>query len=133
MFKFSLILLVGTIFCCSVSAQENILSEDKKVPAITWEEDSFDLGQVKVGETRDLVYHFRNTGNDTLFIELVTACRCTSIDWPMEPVPPGKGGSIKVTFDSTDQTLGPVEKTVDVISNTDPIVVEAFFLVDVIE
>jgi len=103
------------------------------VPQITWKKQTLDLGIVKRGETRQLEYPFTNTGSADLHIELVTSCKCTSLDWPRLPIAPGGKGIIKVTYDSTDQKLGPLTKTIDVIADTDPIVVEAFFDVKVVE
>jgi len=102
-------------------------------PVITWDEETQNLGKVKLGEKRNLVYHFTNTGKTPLLIELVTSCKCTQLDWPRKAVLPGEKGTIIVTYDSKDQQLGPLKKTIDVIANTNPIVVEAFFNVDVVE
>ena len=63
----------------------------------------------------------------------MTSCKCTKLDWPIKPVMPGEKGVITVTYDSTGQRLGQLKKTLDVIANTDPIVVEAFFKVNVVE
>lgn len=102
------------------------------VPEITWDKGTIELGNVYKGESRDLVYTFTNTGSADLLIELVTACKCTTLDWPRKPIPPGGKGTINVTYDSTNQKLGPLTKTIDIIANTDPIVVEAFFNVVVL-
>jgi hypothetical protein len=60
-------------------------------------------------------------------IELVTSCKCTDIDFPKGPIAPGGKGEITAIFDTSDQDLGRLRKTLDIIANTDPIVVEAFF------
>jgi len=106
---------------------------DKPVPVITFKQQTFDLGEVKLGETRNLVYEFTNTGTDFLQIDLITSCHCTNIDWPQGPVAPGSSGKIEVQYDSTGQKLGDLKKTIDIICNADPIVVEAFFTVKVVE
>jgi len=103
------------------------------VPVITFDKNTYDLGDVKKGETRQIEYTFKNTGTDFLEIELVTSCHCTTIDWPKGPVAPGADGKITVTYDSTEQKMGQIKKTIDIICNTDPIVVEAFFHVNVTE
>jgi hypothetical protein len=54
------------------------------------------------------------------------------LDWPTEVISPGSSGRIKVIFDSTGFE-GEILKTVDVIANTDPIVVEAKFKAVVIK
>jgi len=55
-----------------------------------------------------------------------------SLNWPRGKIPPGERGVVLVTFDSSSQKLGQLEKVIDVIANTDPIVVEAFFDVEIL-
>jgi len=129
------VLLASLFFSCNTTkkvASDNA-SANEPYPIITWDNQTQDLGVVKLGEKRDLVYHFTNTGNFPLEIELVTSCKCAQLDWPRKAVLPGEKGTISVTYDSTGQRLGPLKKTIDVIANTNPIVVEAFFNVDVVE
>ena len=128
---FLLFILVAIITSCKT---QKLITDGKgnPVPRITWEKQTLDLGDVKLGEKRDLTFPFTNTGSADLVIELVTTCKCTSIDWPRTPIPPGGKGVITATYDSSTQKLGPVKKTIDVIANTDPIVVEAFFNVNVL-
>ena len=132
-----IILLVGIlIILASCKTSKNLVVDSTTglpVPQITWLNNNQDLGQVKRGETRDLIFNFRNTGSADLEIELVTACKCTTLDWPRLPIPPGQSGAINVTYDSKDQKLGAITKTVDIIGNMDPIVSEAFFEVEVVE
>lgn len=117
----SLLLLTA----CKVN--QEVLQEGPPVPVITFEKQTIDLGKIKRGEKRDMVFYFSNTGNANLLIELVTACKCTALDWTRGVIAPGQKGQISVTYDSTDQALGDIKKTIDIIANTDPIVVEAFF------
>ena len=63
----------------------------------------------------------------------MTSCKCTSIDWTQDIIKPGEGGLIKAVFDSTNQDLGDLEKTIDILSNTDPIIVEAWFRAVLVE
>lgn len=116
----------------SFSVQEGMTAVDT-FPIIKWELPHQDLGKVKYGETRDLIYNFENTGSSPLIIEVVTSCKCTYIDWPRREIMPGEKGFIKVTYDSNGQKLGKLTKTIDVVANTNPIVVEAFFDVEVVE
>ena len=91
------------------------------------------MGTITKGRKVALEYHFTNTGTIALEIELVTACKCTELDWPREPVLPGQKGIITVFYDSSTEPLGYREKTIDIIANTNPIVVEAKFSVTIIE
>ena len=102
-----------------------------KVPIITFKENNIDIGTMVAGEKKEVVFEFTNTGSDTLFIDLATACKCTEISWPEDPVGPGEEGKIVALFDSAGME-GPYTKTIDIIANTEPIVVEAKFLVDIV-
>jgi len=122
-------------FSCKTSSE---LSQSpdlqvNKVPVITFVQQTLNLGILKRGQTKDVVFKFTNTGNSDLVIELVTSCKCTKLDWPIQPILPGESAKIFVTYDSTDQELGALHKTIDIIANTDPIVVEAFFDVTIVE
>ena len=101
------------------------------VPIISFVENNINIGTMVAGEKKEIVFEFTNTGNDTLIIDLATACKCTEITWPTEPVAPGEKGKIIALFDSEGME-GPYTKTIDIIANTDPIVVEAKFIVEVI-
>ena len=127
-----LALTVIGVLACKPTQKLVVDQNGNPVPEISWDQDTLELGNVYKGEKRDLVYNFTNTGSADLIIELVTACKCTTLDWPRKPIPPGGTGTINVTYDSTDQKLGPLTKTIDIIANTDPIVVEAFFNVVVL-
>lgn len=99
------------------------------LPQITFDRDSIDIGVMTKGDTRAVQFPFTNTGDADLIIELVTACKCTEIDWPRQAIPPGGKGVISAIFDSTTQKKGHLVKALDVISNTDPMLVEAKFSV----
>ncbi len=101
-------------------------------PIMKFKDDRLNLGSVEKGKVTRMLYEFENVGEADLEIELVTACKCTELEWTRGVIKPGETGEIIVAFDSTDY-LGTVEKTVDIIANTDPIVVEIFFEADVIE
>ena len=114
-------------FGIGMSAQiDEVVYSTEGHPVITFKEQTIDLGEIKEGEEVTMQFEFINSGTDPLTIEIVTACKCTSLSWPEEPVLPNGKGSIFVKFDSTGYD-GEVTKVVDIISNTDPVVVEAFF------
>jgi len=112
-------------------AQDSI-EEKVEYPQITFESDLLDMGTIKEGEVIKMQFDFINSGKSPLVIELVTACKCTSLSWPEDAVQPNGLGSIFVTFDSKDYE-GEVTKVIDIIANTDPIVVEARFTVNVVK
>lgn len=101
------------------------------LPIITFAEKHIDIGKMVAGEKKEIIYTFVNTGDEPLIIDLATACQCTDIQWPQDPVLPGEEGRLIAIFDSTGME-GPYTKTIDIIANTEPIVVEAKFSVEVV-
>lgn len=109
-----------------------------KIPILTLDKSIVDFGKLVVGEKRAHSYHFKNTGNADLIIEMVSGCDCTQIleDYPrMIPIKPGEGGKINIIYDSgkSKDKLGEQMIDVNIIANTEPIVVEAKFKVNVVK
>ncbi len=102
-------------------------------PIFSFVEDSISLGTLSHGDTKDMEFHFTNTGDSDLLIEVVTACKCTNIDWPKEAIKPGEMGVIKATYDTSTQKLGESVKTIDIVSNTSSIVTEIRFSSNIVK
>lgn len=65
------------------------------------------------------IYEFENIGQQSLEIEVVSACDCMEIAWTRTAIPPGGRGKVEIVFDSTGR-VGEVSKDIDVIfKNTD--------------
>jgi len=126
MLRFLSSLLLLSLMSCGGS-KPSVEENGQPVPVITFDEQTIDIGVIKRGEKRDIEFKFTNTGHADLQIELITACKCTSMDWPRGVIPPGGRGKLSATFDSKDQRRGELKKTIDIIANTDPIVAECFF------
>ena len=91
-----------------------------KAPVITFEKNEFNFGKILQGEVVSYTFHFTNTGNVPLIITSVEkSCGCTASDFPRDPIAPGKGGDIKITYDSKGH-FGFQTKTVTVNSNAMP-------------
>jgi len=120
--------------CASSKKVDEQLSQEESgsVAVISYDLDTIHIGTLKEGEKRQLLYTFQNTGTQDLIIDLATACRCTDLKWPEEPIPPGERGEILVEFDSSGFS-GDVIKTIDVIANTEPIVKLAWFTATIIK
>lgn len=89
-------------------------------PVMTFDRRSHDFGKVKRGEKRETEFTFTNTGNAPLEIDLVSACDCTTTDYPIRPILPGQKGTIKVIFDSTEKEENEVIDIDIFLKNTDP-------------
>lgn len=94
--------------------------EAKKLPVITFEQTTYDFGDVVEGERLTYSFKFKNTGKSNLIIYSSEAtCGCTTSTPPKAPIRPGESGEILVTFDSKGQK-GNVTKRVLVGANTYP-------------
>jgi hypothetical protein len=109
----TLIFGVFVVFCAV--AQEN--QEVVPGPALTFEEVSFDFGDIHQGDKVEHVFNFENTGDGPLVITNVqTTCGCTATDWPREPIAPGETASITVNFNSAGK-MGRQNKIITIVSN----------------
>lgn len=91
-----------------------------KTTTVKFEETSYDWGKLKEGEKMTHLFKFKNTGeNDLIISDARGSCGCTVPEWPKEPIKAGKGGEIKVVFDSSHKN-GPQTKTVTINANTEP-------------
>jgi len=99
-----------------------------ELPVILLEKDRIDLGAIKQGEKTSGQFKITNIGNSDLSIDLVSACECTTIDWPQHPLKPGQSGMISLEYDSTDKE-GEQEVSVEIAANTDPVITTASFTV----
>jgi len=85
---------------------------------VVWLDSLVDFGTIKEGEKVDIRFRFKNTGSKILIIESVNAgCGCTNVEYPHEPIEPGKEGVVKATFNSSNQPPT-VHKNVYVAMNT---------------
>lgn len=113
--------------------KKNPVDSTKALPIITFDANDIYVGDIVKGESKEITFEFTNTGNADLLIEIATTCKCTSIDYPIRPIAPGGRGKIVAIYDTTTQSLGESRKTIDIVANTDPIVVEAIFHANVIK
>ena len=101
------------------SPQSATQSSDKK-PVISFEKKEHDFGTLLQGEVVTYSFHVTNTGDVPLLISSVnSSCGCTVGDYPHDPIAPGKGGAIKVTYDSKGHH-GFQSRSLTVMSNAIP-------------
>lgn len=113
------ILVAGclAIGACKSRGAEQV-AKPGELTSIQWIDSVKDMGKINEGQVIDLVYRFKNTGTNRLFIKSVNvSCGCTVAEKPEEPIAPGKEGEIKATFNSTGKS-GPNTKNIYVYANT---------------
>lgn len=134
-----LLLGVGFLFACGSGDGSSSTTTDQELPLdelgeqpvaqhvipegtageaiITYDEDSYNFGTIKLGEIVEHEFTLTNTGEAPLIISNVHAsCGCTTPDYSKTPIAPGEKGMIKVRFDSNGQ-MGNQHKIITVTSN----------------
>lgn len=88
-------------------------------PAIEFEKEVHDYGQIAQGDNGDCEFVFTNVGSEPLILQNVTSsCGCTVPSWPREPIAPGAKSAIKVHYDSN--RIGGINKSITVTTNGKP-------------
>lgn len=84
---------------------------------ITFQEASFEFGEITQGDKVSHVFTYENTGNEPLIISNVrTTCGCTATNWNREPLAPGQSAELTVNFNSIGK-MGMQNKVVTILSN----------------
>ena len=82
------------------------------------EKKTVNFEKIKMGTSKTIEVAFTNTGTKTLVLkDVYTTCGCTTVDWPRDPFLPGKSGTIKLTYNPTEE--GPFNKTITVYTNAE--------------
>lgn len=100
-----------------------------ELPVMTFEENSFDFGEIEGGTSVEHVFKFNNTGNAPLVIvDAKSSCGCTVPEYTKEPVPAGESGELLVKFNGSGKNQ--VSKTVTITTNTakgtETLIIKAF-------
>lgn len=86
-------------------------------PEISFKNKKLNLGKVLTEKQTKAKLVFENTGDEPLVLdEIIFSCDCLDVDWPDEPISPGKTGVIKVRF-APDNRMGRLQKSLHVMSN----------------
>lgn len=101
--------------------EEIIPAEYLNKPAeMTFEEDSWDFGEIAEGEKAEHTFAFTNTGkNPLLIVKGFGSCGCTVPDYPKEPIAAGEKSEIHVVFNSKGKEGKQIKKVI-LIANTEP-------------
>jgi uncharacterized protein DUF1573 len=88
-----------------------------KYPEISFENEVYDFGNIRKGDTVHYNFKFTNTGNAALLIkDASSGCDCTVPKWSHDPIKPGESSAISITFIS-DEEGGSQTKEITVTSN----------------
>lgn len=85
-------------------------------PVITFEKLVHDYGTILQNSDGTCEFKFTNDGKEPLILSRPkSSCGCTVPTWPKQPILPGKGDVIKISY--TTNRLGPINKSVTIYSN----------------
>ena len=75
-------------------------SKDKQVmTTVSLEATALSMGDFAWQEERQGIFRLKNTGEKPLVIQdVVTSCGCLTVDYPQEPVQPGKEAVLRMTY-----------------------------------
>ncbi|MEN8226455.1 MAG: DUF1573 domain-containing protein [Bacteroidota bacterium] len=114
--KTLIILAVGLIAAFQLTAQTSEKPVNPNAPVITFDKVLHDYGTILQNSDGTCEFKFTNDGKEPLILSRPkSSCGCTVPTWPKQPVLPGKGETIKVTY-STNR-VGPFNKTVTIYCN----------------
>src|SRR5690349_9026085 len=95
----------------------NVGNDNPNQAAFKFNEEEFNFGTIKQGESITHNFEFINTGKEPIIISNASgSCGCTVPEWPKEPIAGGAKAVIKVTFNSAGKQ-GVQDKTVTLQSN----------------
>lgn len=88
----------------------------KEQSSFKWNESVHDFGKIKQGVPVSTEFIFTNIGKEPIIISNAKAsCGCTVPEYSKDPVPPGKTGTLKATYNAANP--GFFEKEITVYSN----------------
>ena len=113
---FLILVLFSTSTIFAQATQPVKVEDNPNAPEITFENTVHDYGTIAYGDDGTCYFKFTNTGKEPLIVQKPqSSCGCTVPSWPKEPILPGEGEEIKVTYNT--KRVGPINKTVTVRSN----------------
>ena len=89
-----------------------------KAPNFKWNTTLHDFGKMTQNKPQTFTFTFTNTGNAPLVIaQAKGSCECTKAEFIPTPIPPGKTGWVKATYDASK--VGEFNRNVTVTANID--------------
>ncbi len=101
------------VLCLSPAMAEEPQAE------IKFDKITHDFGQfTEANALVSTIFTFTNVGDAPLVItQCVASCGCTVPTYSDKPIPPGKTGQIKVTYNGKGRVFGPFSKVITVMTN----------------
>lgn len=91
----------------------------KNAGKVEWLPMQIEAGDIPFGIPLEKQYEVKNISTEDLIIlDVKSGCHCTVVDWSKDPIPPGKSGLVKITFDAL--RVGEFYKIIAITTNFDP-------------
>jgi hypothetical protein len=98
-FLLSAFVLILFASCHLSNNKKTNVADPSQMGAFKFDDDEYNFGVIKDGDTVSHVFTYSNVGKAPLVIyDISTGCGCTVAQWTDKPVLPGKTGQIKVQF-----------------------------------
>ena len=116
--KFLIIGVVTTLMSFTDLPSQSKNRNDKTLNALTWKQETIELGEIVQGTPKSVTFEFKNTSKKSVLISNVTGtCGCTATDFTKTPIESGKIGKITATYNAAN--LGQFSKTVSVTTSAE--------------
>ena len=117
--------LIFSLFTCVITSHYGQITNTNELVTdeteyLRFDIDSYDLGQVKKGDKVYFNITFTNVSDTIVYIDFISACECTTIDYTRSGIKPGTSGQLKVTFDSKDKDISETTDIDVFIKSRDP-------------
>jgi hypothetical protein len=90
-----------TVVLVVVLAWLAVITSADADPMLSFQHTTVKMGAVHEGKRIPVEFAFTNQGDEPLTIQSVsTSCGCTTVDFPKNPIMPGREGLIRTVFDS---------------------------------
>ncbi|MEZ4906929.1 MAG: DUF1573 domain-containing protein [Saprospiraceae bacterium] len=94
-----------------IKTSSNLIEFDKKL---------YQLGKVKKGDKIDFTIGFKNSSDTIIYIDFISTCDCTFVEFPRKGIKPGESNQLFVTFDSTEKNESETTDIDVFLKNRDP-------------
>ena len=104
------------LFFLFMAVANGVIFSQEVGPKIEFESLEINYGKISKGDNGIRIFKFTNVGSKPLIINKVySSCGCTIPKKPSSPIGPGQDEEIQVKYDTN--RVGPIRKTITVLSN----------------
>lgn len=112
----TLLLIIGLATYAAASVKQ---TQRQGEAEITFEKTTHNFGTFPESSPKvTCTFSFKNTGDGPLVIhQAIASCGCTVPQYPKEPIKPGEGGEITVTYNGAGKFPGHFKKSITIRTN----------------